>query len=67
MLGYLLDDDKPYYNKWWFVNQPIKKMLVGLPGKTTLQCTMFFAMFFFEKAGEWYLYEFDRDDNINTY
>ena len=40
---------KPYYNKWWFVNQPIKKMLVGLPGKTTLQCTMFFAMFFLKK------------------
>ena len=27
-----MDDDKPYYKKWWFVNQPKKNGGQGLPG-----------------------------------
>ena len=44
-----------------------KKMLVGLPGKTiSSMYDVVLPCFFVEKAGEWYLYEFDRDDNMNT-
>ena len=25
--GSILDDDKPYSKKWWFINQPYKRMV----------------------------------------
>ena len=44
---FLLDDDKPHYEKWWFANQPVKNagwMLVGLSGNGSYWPNILFSL-----------------------